>query len=266
MVSQAPQYFETTNSARPQNNQPGIIFGKIDYILQDIGMWQSDGSVVMDFSNILTQNAGFYPQSIIISNPNADTLAVSVNPKSLNYRISVDAASQVRDLCPSFLNSLQVQFGPLQSHYVWQPIIYIITNYPLVPNESDLWKQQETIAGLGTVEAIVLSTLPLAIVHNTGNTPMRIDNLTLQFYNMEASAPGWTDYVLAINSIMTNYILTMPIDDVSSTFGPSVFNFNAVNIVLMPGDQLFLAVRDSSETFTGYLDVNYTTSSLIYLV
>lgn len=252
MASVQPSYNAMTNAVRPPNGQSASIFGTIDYTAKDIGQWQSDGSVIINFASILQQNPGFLPQSIIITNPNGDSLAVSINPGSFNYRISMGPGTIARDLCPAFTTGLSVQFGALTQRYIWAPVTYMITNFPLVPEQISLWKvSQNTNSYFSNTQfSPANSGESTAIYTNSQSVPVLIESLDLEFANyFDFQNEGSVVYQLFLYTasgstgpiILEYFSLSWDIKPRSKTFQTL-----ASGLVLMPKDELIVGIATGS--------------------
>ena len=233
MSSIVAQYQGVTNSARPQNNQAAIISGTIDYTARDVGQWQSDGSVILNLAGILNANPSFYPQSIIIVNPNGYSVPVSINPATVNYRITVPAGSIVRDLCLCFTQGLSIQFGAIATPSA--PLEYIITNFPLAPETINLFSKDITDFN-GVLSSVSQLVPPGIIVYtNSGTIPI--------YFTFSGYIEDMWDYT---NTGSFHYDLessTILFSSVAIEFDTTqkVINLPTVSGLLLPGQSLTIS-------------------------
>lgn len=259
MSSIGAQYQGVTNSARPQNNQAAIISGTIDYTAKDVGQWQSDGSVVLNLAGILNANPSFYPQSIIIVNPNGYSVPVSINPATINYRITVPAGSIVRDLCLCFTQGLSIQFGAIATPSA--PLEYIITNFPLAPETIDMFIPSGIETDFFLSGLSPFTGLPSFIAY-TNNTASIV-----KLKNVKLNLIEYGDYInqgsMGISIVgSTGTVAYFPVEW-NTNMKSTVFVLDE-EIIIVAGGQLIFQITDGTAPAIGGFRVSGQAIPLIY--
>ena len=241
MSSVQPTWDSVTNAQVPANFQAAVIRGTIDYTARDVGQWQPDGSVIINFGQVLAANPNFYPQSLILVNANGYSVPVSVNPGTLNYRITVPAGSIVRDLCLAFTSGLSIQFGSLANQSA--PLEYIITNFPLVPETISLFNPTGGATNVVTgLQSISEFSSIFSAYTNTTNSIQFVQSAKLVITDLWDDANAGSFGIAAQNS-------GVAIDYEAVSWDTSVQTVEALSLspfVLLPGDYLAYSLVDGS--------------------